>query len=98
MEWLIVAPLAGLSSLACALYLYYYLIKQETGSPKMRDIADAIRIGANAYLKRQNITLAVFVIVMAVLLAIFLGSHIALAMFSGRSAPRWQVILVCLQQ
>ena len=83
MEWLIVAPLAGLSSLACALYLYYYLIKQETGSPKMRDIADAIRIGANAYLKRQNITLAVFVIVMAVLLAIFLGSHIALAYVFG---------------
>jgi len=83
MSLLIIAPIAGLASIICALYLYYYLSKQETGSSKMKEIADAIRIGANAYLRRQNMTLAVFILIMALVLAIFLGAHIALAYVFG---------------
>ena len=83
MGLLIIAPIAGLASIICALYLYYYLSKQETGSSKMKEIADAIKIGANAYLRRQNMTLAVFILIMALVLAIFLGAHIALAYVFG---------------
>ena len=49
----------------------------------MEDIADAIRIGANAYLRRQNMTLGVFVAIMAIVLAVFLGVHIAVAYVLG---------------
>ncbi len=83
MEWLFIAPLAGLASLAVSFYLYYYVNKQDPGSPRMREISDAIRVGANAYLKRQNMTLAVFVAVMAIVIGIFLSVHMALAYILG---------------
>ena len=49
----------------------------------MLEISAAIKEGAVAYLKRQNITLAVFVLVMALILAVFLGYSMALAYLLG---------------
>jgi len=75
MEWLIIAPIAGLISIAFAVYLYFYVTKQDSGNPRMQEISMAISEGANAYLKRQNKTLAVFVIVIAIVLGIALKSY-----------------------
>jgi len=83
MEWLIIAPIAGLVSIAFAFYLYHYVNKQDEGSPKMKEISEAIRIGANAYLKRQNMTLAVFVAVMAIVMGVFFSYYMALAYVFG---------------
>jgi len=83
MNWLIIAPVAGLTSIAVSFYLYYYVNKQDAGSPKMREISDAIKTGANAYLRRQNMTLAAFVVVMAVIMGIFFGFYMALAYVFG---------------
>jgi len=83
MEWLIIAPIAGLVSIAFAFYLYHYVNKQDAGSPKMKEISEAIKIGANAYLKRQNMTLAVFVAVMAIIIGIFFSYYMALAYVFG---------------
>jgi len=70
MEWLIIAPIAGFVSIAFAVSLYYYVNKQDSGNARMQEISKAIKEGANAYLKRQNMTLAVFVIVIAIVLEI----------------------------
>jgi len=70
MDWLVIAPIAGFVSIAFAIYLYFYVIKQDSGSPRMQEISVAIKEGANAYLKRQNKTLAVFVVVVAIVLGI----------------------------
>ena len=70
MDWLIIAPIAGLVSILSALYFYFYVKKQDSGSPKMQEISTAIKEGANAYLTRQNKTLAVFVAVLAIILGI----------------------------
>jgi len=67
---LIIAPIAGFVSIAFAIYLYFYVIKQDSGNPRMQEISLAIKEGANAYLKRQNKTLAVFVVVIAIALGI----------------------------
>ena len=75
MEWLTIAPVAGVTSIAFALYLYTYVDRQDSGNPRMREIAAAIKEGANAYLKRQYQTLAAFVAVMAVILAIASRSY-----------------------
>jgi len=83
MEWLIIAPIAGLVSIAFAFYLYHYVSKQDAGSPRMREISEAIKIGANAYLKRQNMTLAVFVTIMAIIIGIFFSYYMALAYVFG---------------
>ncbi|HKZ95337.1 MAG TPA: sodium-translocating pyrophosphatase [Candidatus Bathyarchaeia archaeon] len=83
MDWLIIAPIGGLASVAVAIYLFFYVNKQDSGTPKMREISDAIKEGALAYLKRQNKTLAVFVIIMAAIVGIFLGYNMALAYMFG---------------
>jgi K(+)-stimulated pyrophosphate-energized sodium pump len=67
-----IAPLAALASIAVATYLFFYVKKQDSGTVKMREIAGAIQEGANAFLKREYLYLAIFVVVVATILAIFL--------------------------
>lgn len=67
------APLAGLTSIAFSVYMFLYVDRQEPGTSKMREIAAAIREGAKTYLRRQNLTLSVFVAAMAALLALAFG-------------------------
>jgi len=83
MEWLIIAPLAGLASIAVAVYLFFYVSKQDSGNPRMQEISAAIKEGAVAYLKRQNKTLAVFVAAMAIIIGIFFNFFMALAYVLG---------------
>ncbi|MBX5321750.1 MAG: sodium-translocating pyrophosphatase [Candidatus Bathyarchaeota archaeon] len=70
MEWFYVTPIAGLAAVGLASYLYKYVTSQESGTERMREIAGAIKEGAKAYLKRQNMTLAIFVLVMAAVLGV----------------------------
>nr|NIW09269.1 sodium-translocating pyrophosphatase [Gammaproteobacteria bacterium] len=72
MELWTIAPLAALASIVVAAYLFVYVNKQDSGTAKMREIAGAIQEGANAFLKREFMYLAVFVAVVATVLAIFL--------------------------
>jgi K(+)-stimulated pyrophosphate-energized sodium pump len=74
-EWLI-APISALISILVAIYLYYYVKKQDAGTKKMQEISDAIKEGANAFLKREYKTLAIFVVIIAVLLLIFVPEPI----------------------
>jgi len=83
MDVLIIAPISGLVSVVVAIYLYFYVKKQSSGTPKMKEISDAIREGAVAYLKREYKTLAVFVAIMAVALAIFLNINLSIAYIVG---------------
>ncbi|MCH8295345.1 sodium-translocating pyrophosphatase [Candidatus Poribacteria bacterium] len=65
--WL--APIGSLFALAFALIFYKSVMKQDEGNETMREIAQAVREGAMAYLKQQY---KVVGIVFAVLCAIFL--------------------------
>ncbi len=73
MDVLMIAPISGLASIIVAFYLYFWVKKQSTGTPRMKEISDAIREGAIAYLKREYKTLAIFVAVLAVIIALALG-------------------------
>ncbi len=70
MEWFYITPIAGLAAVGLASYLYRYVTSQDAGTERMREIAGAIKEGAKAYLRRQNMTLAVFVVVMAAVLGV----------------------------
>jgi len=70
MEWLLIAPIAGVISILAAVYLYFYVSRQDSGNEKMREISGAIKEGANAYLKRQYSTLAIFVVIVAIVLLV----------------------------
>jgi K(+)-stimulated pyrophosphate-energized sodium pump len=69
--WLL-APISALISIITGALLFLYVSKQDSGSKKMREIASAIKEGANAFLKREFTVLAYFVSVMAVALSIFI--------------------------
>lgn len=71
-----IAPISAVISIFVGLYFYYYVNKQDSGTERMKEIAAAIRQGANAFLKREYTVLAMFVTVVAMLIIIFLPSPI----------------------
>ncbi len=60
-------------ALVFAVSLSRWVLARDTGTPAMRVISDAIQEGAEAYLRRQNRTIAVLAVVVAGLLAVGYG-------------------------
>jgi K(+)-stimulated pyrophosphate-energized sodium pump len=72
-EWFLahligVVFLISIAALACAAYLALYVMRQDTGTPRMREVSDAIREGANAFLRRQYQTIGILAIILALLI------------------------------
>lgn len=65
-----IIPVAGIIGLLFALYLTRSIMRKDTGTPEMREIGDAIREGANAYLARQYKTIAVISLILGVVIAL----------------------------
>ncbi|MDP7142294.1 MAG: sodium-translocating pyrophosphatase [Alphaproteobacteria bacterium] len=68
---------AGFLALIYGQYAARQVLSCETGTKKMQEIAQAIQEGASAYLNRQYSTIAVVGVVVAVLLFMLLGWHVA---------------------
>src|SRR5512135_2456139 len=51
-----------------ALYLRNQVLREDTGTPEMREVWDAIRSGADAYLNRKLRTILPFIVVLTILL------------------------------
>ena len=73
MAWILIAPIAAFAAILFSIYLYFYVNSKSSGTPRMQEISEAIKEGARAFLKREYVTLAVFVVIMAVILTIALG-------------------------
>ncbi|MCD6324820.1 sodium-translocating pyrophosphatase [Candidatus Bathyarchaeota archaeon] len=73
----ILAPISAIASIIAGGILYNYVSKQDSGTEKMKEIAAAIKEGADAFLKREYMVLAYFVAVVAVALAIFINPIMA---------------------
>jgi K(+)-stimulated pyrophosphate-energized sodium pump len=71
-----IAPIAALVSIVIGLYYYRYVEKQDSGTERMREISDAIKDGARAFIRREYTVLFMFVGVVSVLLLIFLPTPI----------------------
>jgi K(+)-stimulated pyrophosphate-energized sodium pump len=63
-------PVSGLVALAYAFSRARWVTKQDPGTPEMVEIAAAIAEGARAFLRREYRVLGLFVVVVAVLLAV----------------------------
>ena len=72
----IVAVVAGVIALVFALYLAISVTREEQGSEEIQFIGRAIQEGAQAFLRREYTLLAVFVVVIAVILALFIDFNI----------------------
>jgi len=69
MNLIYLAPIGSVLALCFAGYLAYSILKKSEGTDEMKRIANAVRQGANAYLKRQYSGVAIFFAVMVVILA-----------------------------
>jgi len=85
MEIQMFAPVLGAVGFAIAIVIYNMVKVQPVGSEKMAEIADAIRGGAMAFLKREYSVLAIFIILVffLIILAPSLGFNTALAFLGG---------------
>ncbi len=79
----VLAPVLGALGLLMAFVLYRYVVAQPAGSGLMTEIADAIETGAMAFLRKEYSILVWFIVVVAVLLSLGIGTRTALAFISG---------------
>ena len=77
--WIVLA--CSIVALLFCVYLAVTILKKDEGTEKMKDIATAVRVGANAYLKRQYIAVAVF----------FAVAFVILVLLAWRGYLRWPV-------
>jgi K(+)-stimulated pyrophosphate-energized sodium pump len=65
-----VIPIAGILAVAFALYLARDVLSRDKGPQAMQDVADTIREGADAFVKRQYTTIAMLAVVGAVIIGV----------------------------
>jgi len=67
-QWII--PIAGLAAVAFAGYLARNVLRRDTGTDAMRDVASTINEGAVAFIRRQYTTIAVLALVGSVVIGL----------------------------
>ena len=76
-------PLLAIAALAFAAYKANYVSKTAPGSSRMQEISSAIAEGASAFLKSEYKILAVFILVLFILIAVFINFATALCFVAG---------------
>jgi K(+)-stimulated pyrophosphate-energized sodium pump len=73
--WIIIA--CGLLAIGYGIWATASVMAADAGSPRMQEIAAAVREGAQAYLKRQYTTIGVVGVVICIIVGWFLGPLVA---------------------
>ncbi|CAA2157284.1 K(+)-insensitive pyrophosphate-energized proton pump [Methylobacterium brachiatum] len=73
----------GLCAIAYGIVTILDVMRRDAGTQRMQEIAAAIAEGAQAYLKRQYLTIGLVGVVLFVLLAVFLGIKVAVGFLIG---------------
>ena len=82
-ELLYVIIFTGLIAVFYSYLLSKQILKASPGNAKMQEIAEAIQIGAKAYLKRQYITIAIVGVVVLAIVSYFFSPLVGLGYFIG---------------
>lgn len=78
-DLLLMAPVGSILALGFAFYLALSILKMDEGTDKMKEIAQAVRVGAQAYLKRQYLGVSMFfVVVFFILLAMAMNNYLVM--------------------
>src|ERR687894_1646810 len=83
MTALLLIILGGALSIAYGLWAINDVMKRDAGTQRMQEISGAVAEGAQAYLRRQYMTIGIVGIVLFVLLAYFLGLWVAVGFLIG---------------
>jgi len=79
--WLIV--LCGVLAIVYAIWATYSVMQADAGSERMQEISAAVRVGAQAYLRRQYTTIAIVGAVIFLIVGYFLGWLVAVGFAVG---------------
>jgi len=82
-ELLYVIIFTGLIAVFYSYLLSKQILKASPGNAKMQEIAEAIQIGAKAYLKRQYITIAIVGVIVLAIVSYFFSPLVGLGYFIG---------------
>jgi K(+)-stimulated pyrophosphate-energized sodium pump len=77
------APVFGIIGLGCALNCLPAHLKQLVGTERIHEIAEAIHEGAMAFLRREYVVLAIFVLIVTVVLSVGIDLTTATAFVFG---------------
>ena len=77
------APVCALIGICMAAYLGSWVLKQDPGPDKMNNISLKIQQGAKAFLMSEYKLLVIFMVIVAVVMAVFLSPITALAFVTG---------------
>lgn len=85
MDLVWIATISGILGLGFAGFLAYFVLRQDEGAERIREISAAIREGALAFLSREYQILGIFVIIVTIVLGIIpnLGWWVSLAFLFG---------------
>jgi len=85
MDYMFIALICGLLGLGFALFSAFYVLKQDEGTPRMREISAAIKEGALAFLQREYQILALFIVVVTIVLSVIpaLGWEVGVSFLFG---------------
>jgi K(+)-stimulated pyrophosphate-energized sodium pump len=73
----------GLLGLVTAAFIYVYVKRQDAGTEGMIELSEQIHSGAMAFLRREYSVIALFVVVVAILLGLAIGTVPAIAYVAG---------------
>src|SRR3954470_1678688 len=73
----------GLLAIVYGIWAIWSVMQADPGSARMQEISNAVREGAQAYLKRQYTTISVVGVVIFIVLGLFLGWRVAIGFLIG---------------
>ena len=78
-DLLLLAPIGSIIALLFAAYLAISILKKDEGNDRMKEIAQAVRIGARVYIKRQYLGVSLFfLVVFFILLALVFKKYLVI--------------------
>jgi len=85
MDLVWICVIVGLVGAGVVTFFARYVLRQDAGSEKVREISTAIQEGARAFIGREYRTLAIVVVILAIILAIVpaLGWRVSAAFLFG---------------
>lgn len=70
MNWIYLAIFSGVISLGVALYIYFWVIKQDPGTERAKEVASWIKEGSNAYLVKLYRALGILAVLIGLIIAV----------------------------